>query len=589
MDTITVDLSRDALFDSVGLKRLKDSYMLRDEISPQHRYAYVCSKLGSNIAHSQRLYEYASKHWVSFSTPILSLGRARAGLPISCYLSYLPDTSAGLLDTLREVNKLSMLGGGVGIGVNLRSPDSKSSGIMPHMKTYDACSLAYRQDEIRRGSYAMYLDINHPEILSFIDMRKVTGDHNIRCHNLHHGVNITDDFMNIIENCTKDPSFDDSWALIDPHTKKVVKIESAKDMWQKILDTRMFRGEPFLCFIDTCNKHMNPYQKAQGKTIKQSNLCSEITLFTDQDNTAVCCLSSLNIAKYDEWKSNPLFIKDVAELLDNALTMFITKAPIDINRAIRTASNERSIGIGILGLHDYFQSKLIAMETDEARKLNIQIISDIKTKVDDANLALGHERGSPPDIIGSGKRFCCTMAIAPTASTSIIMGNISPSIEPYRANIYRQDTLSGSNLTKNRHLDNILKSRFDESTTAELWQNILMHSGSVQHLPDKILSRHEKNVFKTAMEIDPMCLVRLAADRQPYIDQSQSFNIFLTPNIDVQTLHMVHFLSWKLGLKTMYYLRSTKAVDTDKLGEKPFINSNVCVRNSNGAECTACQ
>lgn len=589
MDTITVDLARDALFDRVGLKRLKDSYMLRDESSPQHRYAYVCSKLGSNIAHSQRLYEYASKHWVSFSTPILSLGRARAGLPISCYLSYLPDTSAGLLDTLREVNKLSMLGGGVGIGVNLRSPDSKSSGIMPHMKTYDACSLAYRQDEIRRGSYAMYLDINHPEILSFIDMRKVTGDHNIRCHNLHHGVNITDDFMNIIENCTKDPSFDDSWALIDPHTKKVVKIESAKDMWQKILDTRMFRGEPFLCFIDTCNKHMNPYQKAQGKTIKQSNLCSEITLFTDQDNTAVCCLSSLNIAKYDEWKSNPLFIKDVAELLDNALTMFITKAPIDINRAIRTASNERSIGIGILGLHDYFQSKLIAMETDEARKLNIQIISDIKTKVDDANLALGHERGSPPDIIGSGKRFCCTMAIAPTASTSIIMGNISPSIEPYRANIYRQDTLSGSNLTKNRYLDTILKSRFDDSTTAELWQNILMHSGSVQHLPDKILSRHEKNVFKTAMEIDPMCLVRLAADRQPYIDQSQSFNIFLTPNIDVQTLHMVHFLSWKLGLKTMYYLRSTKAVDADKLGEKPFINSNVCVRNSNGAECTACQ
>jgi len=591
MANISIDLSRDALFDSAGLKRLRDSYMLKDETSPQQRYAYVCSELGSNISHAQRLYDYASKHWVSFSTPILSLGRTKTGLPISCYLSYLEDTSEGLLDTLREVNRLSMLGGGVGIDVNLRSSDSKSSGVMPHMKTYDACSLAYKQDEVRRGSYAMYLDIDHPEIFSFLDMRKITGDHNLRCHNLHHAINITDKFMNIIEKCMEDSSFDDSWELIDPHTKKVVKIVSAKYLWQRILDTRMRTGEPYLCFIDTCNKCMNSYQKALGKSINQSNLCSEIILATDNENTAVCCLSSLNVSKYDEWKSDVLFVRDVAEMLDNSLTRFIIKAPSDIKRAVRSASNERSIGIGILGLHDYFQSKSISIESEEAAKLNIEIISHIKTKVDEANYALGAERGSPPDIKDSGRRFCCTMAIAPTASTSIIMGNTSPSIEPYRANAYRQDTLSGSNLTKNRHLNSILLARFGEEKTTELWHNILMHSGSVQHLPDDILSRHEKDVFKTALEINPLRLVKLAADRQSYIDQAQSLNVFLPPTIDVKTLHTIHYLAWKWGLKTMYYLRSTKAAEADKLGFNtiPDVKPTVCTRNSANQECMACQ
>lgn len=591
---VSIDFSRDALFDATGLKRLRDSYMLPNETSPQERYAYVCSQLGSNQAHAQRMYDYASKHWVSFSTPILSLGRARAGLPISCYLSFLPDTSAGLLDTQREVNKLSMLGGGVGIGIRLRAADNKATGIMPHMKTYDACSMAYRQDEIRRGSYAMYLDIDHPEIIPFIDMRKATGDHNVRCHNIHHAINITDKFMELIEKCMKDTKVDDSWPLIDPHTKNVIKVVSAKDLWQRILDTRMRTGEPYLCFIDTCNRYMYWFQKKLGKKIQQSNLCSEIILATDEHNTAVCCLSSLNLSKYDEWNDNSEFVKDVAEFMDNALTMFIERAPKDIYRAVRSASNERSIGIGVLGLHDYFQSKGISMESNEAKILNIQLFSDIKTRIDAANYVLGAERGSPPDLVGTGRRFCCTFAVAPTASTSIIMGNTSPSIEPYRANAYRQDTLSGSHLTKNRHLEAILKTRVDNDE--KIWFNILLNSGSVQHLPDSILSPHEKSVFKTALEIDPLCLVRLAADRQKYIDQAQSLNIFLRPNIDIKTLHMVHFLAWKLNLKTMYYLRSTKAAETDKLGETQKVETpkmetpKACpLRRNNDDECFVCQ
>lgn len=590
---VVLNLERDSLFDSAGLLRLKDSYMLHSESSPQERYAYVAEKLGSDDRHAQRMYDYASKHWVSFSTPILSLGRARAGLPISCYLCYLPDTSAGLLDTQREVNKLSMLGGGVGIGVNLRSSDGKSTGVMAHMNTYDACSLAYRQDEVRRGSYAVYLSIDHPEIIPFIDMRKATGDHNVRCHNIHHAVNVSDKFMNLIKASMEDSCADDSWPLVDPHSGVVTKIVSARDLWQRILDTRMRTGEPYLCFIDTCNRGMYQFQKDKGRIIQQSNLCSEVILATDAENTAVCCLSSLNLSKYEEWKSHPTFVRDVAEFLDNALTMFIDKAPADIQRATRSAINERSIGIGVLGLHDYFQSRNMSMESEEARQMNIEIFTDLKLQIDAANLQIGAERGSPPELMGTGRRFCCTMAVAPTASTSIIMGNTSPSIEPYRANAYRQDTLSGSNLAKNRHLDALLKERFSHEKVEEVWYNILTNSGSVSHLPDTILSTHEKNVFKTALEIDPFCLIRLAADRQRYIDQAQSLTIFLSPSVDVKTLHMVHYRAWEWGLKTMYYLRSTKATESDKLGaSKTITSNNACPMRKKGvndAECMACQ
>ena len=343
---IQIDYSRDSLFDELGLKRLKESYMREDENSPQERFAYVSKAFGSNKEHSQRLYDYASRHWLSYSTPILSYGRSKRGLPISCFLPFLDDSAEGLVETLSEVNWLSMLGGGVGIGVGIRSTDDKSVGVMPHLRTYDASSLAYRQGRTRRGSYAAYLDISHPDIMMFLEMRKPTGDQNMRCLNLHHGINITDDFMQIIENCMKDADADDTWELKDPHNGEVREKVSAKELWQRILDTRMQTGEPYIHFIDTSNRMMPQWQKDLGLKIRQSNLCSEIILPTDKERTAVCCLSSLNLENYDEWKDDKLFLKDVAEMLDNVLQQFIDNAPKQVKRAKYSAMRERSIEIG---------------------------------------------------------------------------------------------------------------------------------------------------------------------------------------------------------------------------------------------------
>ncbi len=346
---ITVDFTRDSLFDELGIKRLKESYMREDETSPQERLAYVSKHFGSNIEHSQRLYEYSSRHWLSYSTPILSFGRSKRGLPISCFLPYLDDSAEGLVDCLSEVNWLSMLGGGIGIGIGIRSSDDKSVGVMPHLRTYDASSLAYRQGRTRRGSYAAYLDISHPDILIFLEMRKPTGDQNMRCLNLHHGINITDDFMYLIEKCMLDPNADDTWELKDPHSGEVRDTVPARELWQRILEIRMQTGEPYLHFIDTSNAAMPEFQKKLGLSIKQSNLCSEIILPTDKERTAVCCLSSVNLEYFDEWKSDPLFLRDVAEMLDNVLQYFIDNAPDTIARAKYSAQRERSIGIGALG------------------------------------------------------------------------------------------------------------------------------------------------------------------------------------------------------------------------------------------------
>ncbi len=528
MSDIIIDLSRDSKFDELGLKRLKESYMMPGETSPQERFAYVCKQFGTDKDHSQRLYEYTSKHWLSLSTPILSFGKANHGLPISCYLSWIEDTKEGLIDTLSEVNRLSMLGGGVGVGVGIRTSDNKSTGVMSHLNTYDACSLAYKQDGVRRGSYAMYLNINHPDVLQFIDMRKPTGDHNIRCLNLHHGLNISDEFMELIEKCDGGGNIDDTWNLIDPHTKKITTV-GARDLWQRILETRMKTGEPYICFIDTCNKHMYDFQKKKGLTIKQSNLCSEIILPTDSTRTAVCCLSSLNLEYYDEWKDNDLFIKDVMEMLDNALTIFIEKAPPTISRAVNSAKKERSIGIGVLGFHSFLQQKNIPFESDEAAKINIDIFTKLRSEIDTFNLFFGSLRGSPEDAEGTGRRFCYTMAIAPTATSSIIMGNTSPSVEPFRANTYRQDTLSGSFLNINKNLLRILSQRLNDQELKEVLSNIIANRGSVQQLPNHLLSEHEKQVFKTAFEIDQRWIIKHAADRQIRIDQGQSINLFLRP------------------------------------------------------------
>ena len=569
MSSIELDYSRDSLFDELGLKRLQESYMRENEQSPQERFAYVSQAFASNSAHAQRLYSYSSMHWLSYSTPILSFGRSKRGLPISCFLPFLDDSAEGLVNTLSEVNWLSILGGGVGIGIGIRSADDKSVGVMPHLRTYDSSSLAYRQGRTRRGSYAAYLDISHPDILMFLDMRKPTGDPNMRALNLHHGINITDDFMRLIEKSMIDPKSDDSWELKDPHDGMVREVVSARELWQRILETRMLSGEPYIHFIDTSNKAMPEFQKKLGLSIKQSNLCSEIILPTDKERTAVCCLSSLNLEYYDDWKNEPLFLRDVSEMLDNVLQYFIDHAPDAISRARYSAQRERSIGIGALGWHAYLQRNNIPWESAMAVGRNRQVFKHIREGLDRANIELGKERGEAPDAAGTGKRFSHMLAIAPNASSSIIMGNTSPSIEPYRANAYRQDTLSGAFLNKNKWLDKIITEKCDADSKLdynEIWSSIIANDGSVQHL--EILDEWTKEVFKTSMEIDQRWIVQHAADRQPYIDQAQSVNLFFRPDSNIKYIHAVHFMAWKQGLKTLYYCRSEKISKADKVSKK---------------------
>jgi len=588
---IVVDYSRDSLFDELGIKRLKESYMREDEVSPQERFAYVSNTFGSNKDHAQRLYDYSSRHWLSYSTPILSFGRSRRGLPISCFLPFLHDSAEGLVDCLAEVNWLSMLGGGVGIGIGIRSSDDKSVGVMPHLRTYDASSLAYRQGRTRRGSYATYLDISHPDILLFLEMRKPTGDPNLRCLNLHHGINIPDAFMKIIENSMLDKNFDDSWELRDPHSNEVREVVSAKDLWQRILDIRMQTGEPYLHFIDASNRAMPQFQKDLGLSIKQSNLCSEIILATDRTRTAVCCLSSVNLEYFDEWKDHPTFLRDIAEMLDNVLQYFIDNAPTAVERARFSARRERSIGIGALGFHAYLQRNNTPFESAIAVGRNKQIFKHIREGLNNANLELGKSRGEAPDAAGTGLRFSHLMAIAPNASSSIIMGNTSPSIEPYRANAYRQDTLSGSSLNKNKWLDKIIKNivKNDEEYQS-IWSSIIANDGSVQHLD--ILDDWTKDVFKTSMEIDQRWLVNHAADRQEYIDQAQSLNLFFRPDVNIKYLHAVHFQAWKQGLKTLYYCRSEKIGKADKVAkriEREAIKELDMKALIEGDTCLACE
>jgi len=596
---IRVDYSRDNLFDELGIKRLKESYMKDEEVSPQERFAFVSRAFGSDNEHAQRLYDYSSRHWLSYSTPILSFGRSKRGLPISCFLPYLHDSAEGLVDCLSEVNWLSMLGGGIGIGLGIRSADDKSTGIMPHLRTYDASSLAYRQGRTRRGSYATYLDISHPDILIFLEMRKPTGDQNMRCLNLHQGINITDDFMQLIEKSMLDPHADDTWELKDPHSGEVRDTIPARELWQRILEARMLTGEPYLHFIDTSNRAMPQFQKDLGLSIRQSNLCSEIILPTDKERTAVCCLSSVNLEYYDEWKNDALFLKDIAEMLDNVLEYFIVNAPDTISRAKYSASRERSIGIGALGFHAFLQKSNIAFEGVMAKVMNNQMFKHIKEKLDEANLQLGSERGSPPDCDGTGRRFAHVMAIAPNASSSIIMGNTSPSIEPYRANAYRQDTLSGSSLTKNKWLDKIIikflqhgdpEQAVDQAEVDEIWSSIIANDGSVQHL--SWMDENTKEVFKTSMEIDQRWVVEHAADRQHYIDQAQSLNLFFRPDVNVKYLHACHFLAWKKGLKTLYYCRSEKLAKADKVSkrtERDVIKEIDMTQIAQGNECLACE
>ena len=588
--SITIDPSRDSLFDTLGLQRLRESYMMEEETSPQERFAYVSQAFSSNPEHAQRLYEYSSKHWLSYSTPILSFGRSKRGLPISCFLNYMDDSAEGLVNNLSETNWLSMLGGGVGVHLGIRNSDDKSTGVMPHLKMYDASSLAYRQGRTRRGSYAAFLDVSHPDITQFLEMRKPTGDQNLRTLNLNHGINISDKFMDIIEVCMKDPEANDDWPLINPANGEVAEVVSAKGLWQKMLDLRMQTGEPYFIFIDTANRAMPQWLQDKELKINGSNLCTEIFLPTSADRTAVCCLSSLNLEYYDDWKDVEKFVPDVMEMLDNVLQYFIDNAPNHIHRAILSATAERSVGLGTLGFHAYLQKNNLPIDGVMAKLTNKDIFSHIKKECERADADLVIERGPCPDAASAGmlRRFSHHMAIAPNASSSLIMGNTSPSVEPYRANVFRQDTLSGAFVYRNRFLTKRLADLgMDDDDT---WASIIAHDGSIQHLdvPEDL-----KEVFKTAMEIDQRWLVELAADRQVFIDQGQSVNLFFQPNTTIAYLHAVHFMAWKQGLKSLYYLRSDKVRKADKVGaqvKRQRIEETIDMTAiANGETCLACE
>lgn len=553
--------------------------------------SYVEDKMNfllKKVNKTEKVYDIQVKNTQTFT-----VGKSKM-IVHNCFLNYITDTAEGLVDNLSETNWLSMMGGGVGIGFGIRSADATSTGVMPHLKIYDASSLAYRQGKTRRGSYAAYLSIDHPDIIQFIEMRKATGDQNMKAMNLHHGVNIPDAFMEIIEACMLDANYDDSWNLIDPHSKDIRETVSAKALWQQILELRMTTGEPYLHFIDESNRKLPQHLKDLGLKVNQSNLCSEIILPTNEERTAVCCLSSLNLEYYDDWKKDELFLKDTAEMLDNVLQHFIDNAPDTIARARFSASRERSIGIGALGWHALLQKKNIPWESALATGINKGIFKYVREQLDNANQALGKERGEAPDATGTGRRFSHTSAIAPNASSSILMGNTSPSIEPFRANAYRQDTLSGSHLHKNKHLDQIIKTEASKHLNGwydEVWSSIIASDGSVQHLT--WMDDWTKDVFKTSMEIDQRWIIQHAADRQEYIDQAQSLNVFFRPDSNIKYIHAVHFMAWKLKLKTMYYCRSDKIAKADKVSKKieREVIAEIDLRSlaSEDSVCLACE
>jgi ribonucleoside-diphosphate reductase alpha chain len=582
-----IDYERDNLLTDFGKTTLKDRYLLPEETSPQEGFMRAAKAFSDNDEMAQRIYDYASKLWFMYSTPVLSNAGSKRGMPISCFLNYVGDSREGLTGHYTENAWLASVGGGIGgYWGDVRSDGtqtsggSQSSGSIPFLHVVDSEILAFSQGKTRRGSYAAYMDISHPEIIEFLEMRKPSGgDVHRKCLNLHHGVNISDEFMHLIDNCIKEPTFDDTWNLIDPHTKKIVRTVSARDLWLKILETRVATGEPYVSFIDTVNDALPETQKKLGLKVNHSNLCTEITLATDENRTAVCCLSSVNLEKYDEWKNNSLFIPDLVRFLDNVLQYFIDKAPDELFRAKFSANSERSLGLGAMGFHAYLQSRGIAFEGALAKSLNMKIFKSIKEQAVEESKRLAVKRGEAPDMEGTGMRNAHLLAIAPNASSSIICGTTSPSIEPYRANAYVQKTMSGSFLVKNKYLEKLLNKK--GINNEETWTSILANRGSVLHLD--ALSDNEKDIFKTAIEINQQWIVEHAADRQKHICQGQSVNVFVPADVNIKELHDMHMLAWKKKLKTLYYCRS-EAIKRAELVSKKVERTIIPE-----ADCLACE
>jgi ribonucleoside-diphosphate reductase alpha chain len=565
---IEKDDSRDALLTEFGKETLKDRYLLPDE-SYQDLFVRVASAYADDAEHAQRLYDYISKLWFMPATPVLSNGGTGRGLPISCYLNSVSDSLDGIVGTWNENVWLASRGGGIGtywgnvrgigepVGLN-----GKTSGIIPFVRVMDSLTLAISQGSLRRGSAACYLDISHPEIEEFLEIRKASGDFNRKALNLHHGVLVTDAFMEAVR-------AGEEWNLVSPKTGETRATVDARSLFQKLVETRLATGEPYIVFNDTVNRMMPKHQRDVGLKVSTSNLCSEITLPTgiDQhgkDRTAVCCLSSLNLEKWDEWSEDKLFIEDVMRMLDNVLQDYIDRAPPEMARAKYSAEQERSVGLGVMGYHSFLQARGLGFESALAKSYNLKIFKHIQAKASEASMMLANERGPCPDAADQGvmERFSCKMAIAPTASISIICGGTSACIEPIPANIYTHKTLSGSFVVKNPHLEKVLQEKSKDS--ANVWNSILEHGGSVQHLD--FLSQEEKESFKTSFEIDQRWLLELAADRAPYIDQAQSLNLFIPADVEKWDLLMLHFRAWELGIKSLYYLRSKSVQRADFAG-----------------------
>ena len=590
---IEIDNKRNKILSEQSLKLLQDYYCREDETSPQQAFARsaACFRNG-NTKLAQRIYDYVSKGYFMYSSPVLSnailKGEKVKALPISCFLSYVPDTLDGLIDHTNELRWLSVKGGGVGGHWSaIRAVSNKAPGPMPFLHTVDADMVAYRQGRTRKGSYAAYMDVDHPDIIEFINMRIPTGDVNRKNLNLHHAVNITDDFMKAVEAGT-------DWNLLDPNDRSVRETIKARKLWELILETRYRTGEPYMNFIDTANRALPDAQKAMGMTIKGSNLCNEIHLVTDENRTAVCCLSSVNLEMYDDWKDTNM-VKDLIVFLDNVLQFFNDNAGDEISKARYSATQERSLGLGAMGLHSYFQKHLIPFDSDEAVAINEIIFKDIKTKSLEATMTMGKQRGEAPDMVGTGRRNAHMLAIAPNANSSMIV-NTSPSIEPWKANAFTSRTRVGSHLNKNPYLERELEAI--NKNTEEVWSSVITNGGSVQHLD--FLSPHVKEVFLTAIELNQLALIRLAGDRQKYLCQGQSLNIFFPAGADKGTLHKVHYEAWKQGTKGLYYLRtetSNKAENVSQKVEREKLDDIInpdAVRFSNGQEenqdeCVACQ
>jgi len=592
---MSVDYTRDSKLVAAGVEIIKDRYLIEGEQSPQEGFLRAAVAFSDSPAMAARMYDYVSNLWAMYSTPEfsnaperISWGRSldnaldwnepfhpenykpARGLPISCFLNMPDDSLKGIENHWSENVYLASRGGGIGghwSGVRsdgaATSKGSSSNGIIPFLKVCESEMAAVSQGKTRRGSYSAYLDISHPEIEEFISIRKPTGgDLNRKTLNAHHGVNIPHIFMEIIDRCVGNAEENDDWPLVDPNSGEVTKIVSARYLWEQILETRIQFGEPYIAFIDTINDAVKDALKAIGYKINGSNLCSEITLRTTPDRTAVCCLMSVNLDTYDEWRDHPRFLQDIVRFQDNVLEYFILNAPEEMWRATASAAEERSIGIGSMGFHSYLQSRGVPFESPMAVSINKQIFRHIEEKTDAASRVLAKERGEPPLLRGLGIRNAHVRAIAPNASSSLICGAVSPSIEPLRANAFTQKTMSGSFTIKNKYLEDALRVYVPEGLPEEAakswmdkqWRSIITNKGSVQHLD--YLSDWEKEIFKTAMEMDQRWLLTHVADRTPHIDQSQSFNLFLPPEVSVVELHGLHMMAWKKGIKTMYYLRS---------------------------------